>query len=80
MTSALTLQRCGLRFKDLASGKEPHTGQFAFGKVRCSIAAEPLHTGPSHCPDCQRVTGSAFSAHIQPGALFDVDGVPGHGE
>jgi hypothetical protein len=34
------------------------------GKVRYSIAADPIFTGVCHCHNCQKETGSAFAVSV----------------
>jgi hypothetical protein len=47
------------------------------GKVRYSADAEPIFAGVCHCKDCQKQTGSAFSAVVAlPKAALSVTGKP----
>jgi hypothetical protein len=43
---------------------EPYSGQCLCGQVRYSVTADPIHAGLCHCRECQRATGSAFSAFM----------------
>jgi hypothetical protein len=40
------------------------TGGCACGSIRYECSAEPIVTVNCHCQDCQRATGSAYSAEL----------------
>jgi len=40
------------------------TGQCLCGSVKYECSAEPVFSGKCHCNDCQKASGSAFSAVI----------------
>ena len=45
------------------------------GKVRYKVSADPIFTGVCHCTNCQKGTGSAFSAVMAvPDAGLSIDG------
>jgi hypothetical protein len=47
------------------------------GKVRYSADCDPIFVGVCHCKDCQKQTGSAFSAVIaMPKPMLSVTGSP----
>ena len=53
------------------------TGACLCGKIHYSANADPIFMGVCHCKDCQRATGSAFSAVIAiPDASLKVEGKP----
>ncbi|MFI4933246.1 MAG: GFA family protein [Caulobacterales bacterium] len=53
------------------------TGACLCGNIRYSAEAEPMFMGVCHCKDCQRATGSAFSAVVAiPEASLSVQGSP----
>ena len=42
----------------------PFSGGCACGAIRYECSAEPILTANCHCQDCQRATGSAYSAEL----------------
>lgn len=42
----------------------PFTGGCRCGAIRYECSAEPVMAGNCHCRDCQKVSGSAFSANL----------------
>jgi hypothetical protein len=51
------------------------TGHCLCGNVRYRVSAAPLWQGACHCTDCQRQTGTAFSAIVGvPRAALQIEG------
>ena len=59
----------------MADAPKPLTGRCMCGAVTYSADAAPLVQGICHCSDCQRQTGSPFSAFLGvPAPAFSVEG------
>lgn len=57
----------------------PFTGGCACGAIRYECSAEPMLSLNCHCRDCQRFTGSTYTATlIIPKAALTVTGQPNH--
>ena len=54
---------------------ETHTASCRCGQLRVTVAGEPVRVSVCHCLDCQKRTGSAFSAQARwPEERFEAEG------
>ena len=62
--ASLPLDRARRLARDIVADSVPFSGGCACGAIRYEYTAEPITMFNCHCRDCQRATGTAFSAVV----------------